>query len=56
MTTSWIYSGLSVGLGFSLAQLAGVWTFVAILWLLVVLWLVRLQRALPETELVPTTP
>jgi len=56
MTTSWIYHGLSVGLGFSLAQLAGVWTFVAILWLLVVLWLVRLQRALPETALTPTTP
>jgi AAA family ATP:ADP antiporter len=56
MTTSWVYRGLSLGLGFSLAQLAGVWTVVAMLWLLVVLWLVRLQRDVPETELKPTTP
>jgi AAA family ATP:ADP antiporter len=51
MTTSWVYQGLAQGLGFSLAALAGVWTIVAMLWLLVVLWLVRLQRQVPETDL-----
>jgi hypothetical protein len=53
MTTSWSYQALAQGLGFSVAALAGVWTGVAVLWLLAIVWLVRLQRELPETTLAP---
>lgn len=48
MTTSWVFYGLAQGLGFGLAAIAGVGAAVAMLWLLVVVWLVKLQRDLPE--------
>jgi len=56
MTTSWAYQGLAQVAGFSLAAIAGTWFLVAILWIVVVLWLIRLQRDLPETDLKPVTP
>ena len=48
MTTSLSYQALAQGLGFGLAAIAGVWTAVACVWLLVVLWIVRMQRSMPE--------
>ena len=44
MTTSWAYFVLA-GFGLGLPALAGVWAVVAMIWGLVVLWVIRLQRA-----------
>jgi AAA family ATP:ADP antiporter len=44
MTTSWAYLVLA-GLGLGLPALAGLWAAVAIIWGIVVLWIIRLQHA-----------
>ena len=50
MTTSWAYFALA-GAGLGLPALAGLWAVVAIIWLGVVLWIVRLQRAPTDASL-----
>ena len=50
MTTSWAYRALA-GIGLGLPALAGVWAGVAIIWGIVVLWIIRLQRAPTQASL-----
>ncbi len=52
MVTSWSYFALA-GLGLSLGRLAQAWVGVALVWLLACLWLVKLQRDLPEEAAPP---
>ncbi|HZP65270.1 MAG TPA: MFS transporter [Rudaea sp.] len=51
VATSWSYSALA-SLGLGLSALAGIWTLVAIIWGIVVLWIVHLQRGIspPASE------
>jgi AAA family ATP:ADP antiporter len=49
MTTSWAFLALT-GLGLGLPALAGVWAGVAIIWTMVVVWIIHLQRR-PNAEL-----
>lgn len=48
MTTSWAYFGL-VSLGLGLPALASVWAVVAMIWGVVVLWIIRLQHRPTQT-------
>jgi AAA family ATP:ADP antiporter len=50
MATSWTYLALA-GAGLGLPALAGLWAGVAIIWGLVVLWIIHLQRAPTRAQL-----
>ncbi len=49
MLSSWAYIGLGA-IGVGIAARAGIWVIVALLWLAVAIWLIRLQARLRDAR------